>query len=118
MIMTLENIAPCRIAYIRRVGAYGMGNAQAIKQLKSWAQAHGLLGGDSVVLGIARDDPADTKPEDCRYDACIVVADDYRVTGEHISIGTVGGGQYAVFTIAHTVEAVGEAWLNIFSELA
>ncbi|MNI84330.1 DNA gyrase inhibitor [compost metagenome] len=71
----------------------------------------------SVILGIAQDNPAWVKPENCRYDACMVVPEDCCVHSDEVSMGNISGGSYAVFKIPHTAEAVQKAWADIFMEL-
>lgn len=115
MEMKIETLPPYTIAYIRRRGPYGAGNAETMDALKSWAKSNGLLGDDSIILGIARDDPAGIAPEDCRYDACLVTVKPIR--DKAVRIGSIAGGRYAVFTLPHTPEAMRKAWAEIFTEL-
>ncbi len=117
MNITFEEIPSYRIAYIRQVGPYGTGNVQTMEKLKTWADSNNLLNDNSIILGIAHDNPDTTKPEDCRYDTCIVVSDDYCVNEGDINQGNIIGGNYAVFKINHTAEAVQKAWIEIFPEL-
>jgi DNA gyrase inhibitor GyrI len=70
-----------------------------------------------VILGIARDDPKTIIPENCRYDTCIVIEDDFSFEEGDIKEGLLPGGKYAVFQIDHTAEAVQRAWAGIFQEL-
>lgn len=115
MHMKLETIPPYRVAYFRRVGPYGADNGQTMETLKRWAREHGLMNERTVILGVAHDNPAVTPPERCRYDTCIIVPEDYVIDG--CAEDRITGGNYAIFTIAHTAEAVQEAWLGIFPEL-
>ncbi len=118
MEVTIENIPAYRIAYIRRIGPYGIDNVQTMQDLKEWAKSNNLLNGESIILGIAQDNPQTTKPEDCRYDTCIVVSKEYSKTDDSVKEGSTAGGKYAVFKIDHTAEAVQKAWMDIFPELA
>jgi DNA gyrase inhibitor GyrI len=118
MTMTFENIPSYTISYIRSVGPYGVGNARAMEALKSWARSRGLLTDDAVILGIALDDPSSTRPEDCRYDVCLVVPGSFTAGDGSISSGSLSGGKYAVFRIPHTAQAVQQAWTDIFPELS
>ena len=117
MNITIENIPSYRIAFIRRVGPYGSDNIKIMEQLKSWASANGLLDDDSIILGIAQDTPEEVKPENCRYDTCIVISTDFLVNDNNINQGNILGGKYAVFKIEHTVQAVQKAWTEIFAEI-
>ena len=118
MKMSIEKIPPYRIAFIRRVGAYGVENIATMENLKSWAKSNGLLDKHSVLLSIAHDNPQFTKPENCRYDTCVVLSDDFEVnSNENISEGNISGGEYAVFQIEHTAEGLQKVWTTIFAEL-
>lgn len=117
MNMNIENIPTCSIAYIRRTGTYGEGNRRTMEQLKHWAKASNLMNDNTVIFGIAQDDPQTTLPEDCRYDACILITDNsFKATGS-VLLGEISGGKYAVFTVTHTAQAVAQAWANIFDVL-
>jgi len=117
MNIKIEKIPSCRIAYIRQVGSYGTGNVQTMEKLKHWAKSNNLFNDKSIIFGIAHDNPETTKPENCRYDTCIVVSNDYYVNEGYVNQGNIIGGNYAVFKISHTVEAVKKAWIEIFPEL-
>ncbi len=117
MEMKIETIPAYKIAYIRHIGPYGIENIQTMESLKSWAKLNHLLDDESVILGIAQDNPETTQPENCRYDACLVISGDDFAHDDNVSYGTVAGGKYAVFTVKHTKKAMQEAWMDIFSEL-
>lgn len=118
MNMKIDTIPPYRVAYIRHIGPYGTGNVQTMEKLKSWARSNNLFHDNSIILGIAHDNPEITKPENCRYDTCLVVSNDYYINEEDINHGSIIGGNYAVFKISHTTEAVQKAWIEIFPELS
>jgi DNA gyrase inhibitor GyrI len=117
MEMTTENIPSYKVAYVRRVGPYGADNVQTMEKLKQWARSNNLWNDKSVVLGIAQDNPETTKPENCRYDTCIVLENDVVLDDDSVCQGNLTGGKYAVFLIPHTAEAVQAAWAEIFSYL-
>lgn len=117
MDIVIEKIQAYRIAYIRQIGPYGINNVQTMEKLKKWAKSNHLFNDESIILGIAQDNPETTKPENCRYDTCIVLSNDYSVTDSYVREGDIIGGKYAVFKINHTAEAVQKAWINIFPEL-
>jgi DNA gyrase inhibitor GyrI len=118
MNMKIEKIPSSPIAYIRKTGAYGEGNIQTMEQLKLWVKANDLMNGSAVILGIAHDDPQTTPPENCRYDACIIISEEHFPVSGNIRLGKIAGGKYAVFAVAHTAEAVEQAWAEIFPALA
>ncbi|MEH7126122.1 GyrI-like domain-containing protein [Bacillus sp. JJ1773] len=118
MNIKIEKIPAYLIAYIRQIGPYGINNVQTMEKLKEWAKSNHLFNDESIILGIAQDNPETTKPENCRYDTCIVVSNDYSVTDGYVREGNIAGGRYAVFKINHTAEAVQKAWIDIFPELS
>lgn len=117
MDIQIEKMPAYKIAYLRQTGPYGISNVQTMEALKKWAVSHSLLNERSIILGIAYDDPQTTKPENCRYDACVVVSEDYSICDGNIIEGNIAGGKYAIFKIEHTAEAVQKAWGDIFPEL-
>ena len=118
MKMNIETIPSCSIAYIRQIGAYGEENIQTMEQLKHWARVNNLMDNKTVILGIAHDNPQTTPPENCRYDACILLADEHFPAGDNVQHGEIAGGKYAVFIVEHTAEAVEQAWVEIFPALS
>ena len=118
MTVSVENLPAYSIAYIRTTGPYGAANAATMEQLKEWATKNGLLGEGSVVLGIAQDNPETTHPDNCHYDTCIVIPEDFSINDPAVCRGSITGGKYAVFRIEHTAAAVQQAWAAIFTEIS
>ncbi|QXE01076.1 GyrI-like domain-containing protein [Terribacillus sp. DMT04] len=116
MHMQIEVLPSYKVAYIRRVGAYGDANYQTMEELKQWAAAKDLFTGTSIILGISHDDPTSTPPEKCRYDAAIVFADNLE-NDTIVEAGRTAGGKYACFIVAHTAPAIQQAWSTIAEEL-
>ncbi|RPE03343.1 AraC family transcriptional regulator [Paenibacillus polymyxa] len=113
----IEKIPSCRIAYMRQIGPYGIANSQLMEKFKCWVKSNNLFNNTSIILGIAQDNPAFVRPENCRYDACLVLPDDYYVNADEVSLSNISGGRHAVFKINHTAEAVQRTWTKIFLEL-
>lgn len=107
--MTIEQLPNCRLAYIRRTGKYGPENKQTMERLKKWAMAKGLFNDDTVILSIIQDNPETIPPNNCRYDACIIIPNDYEVDNS-VNSCLFQGGTYAVFKIIHTAEAIQETY--------
>jgi DNA gyrase inhibitor len=63
-----------------------------------------------------KDTPKTTLPENCRYDAAIVISDDYQ-TDDVVGVSELFGGKYAIFKFKHTVEDIQKAWAEIFPAL-
>lgn len=117
MDINIEMIPSYKIAYIRRTGPYDLENVKIMEELKSWAREKNLFNENSIILGIAQDNPQFTEPKDCRYDICLVVSDEFKVDNKHINFGKTIGGKYCVFKISHTVDAIQKAWMEMFLEL-
>jgi|LGOV01.1.fsa_nt_gb DNA gyrase inhibitor GyrI len=114
----IEKVPFYRIAYIRQVGSYGENNIKVMEKLKKWARSNELLNEQSIILGIAHDNPKIVEPKNCRYDTGLVISNDYCISDDYISDGNIMGGKYVVFKIKHTADAVQKAWLALFSELS
>ncbi len=113
-----ETMQPCTLAYMRRTGAYGIECKAVMEQLKSWAKQTNNLNDDSIILGIALDNPEVTAPESCRYDACLVVSNNFHTDADNVHTRKLNGGKYCVFTVAHTTEAIQQAWSTMFIEIS
>lgn len=116
MTLTIENLLTHRIAYIRQIGPYGPNNVHAMQQLKTWADSKNLLDKTAIILGIPQDNPETTLPKNCRYDACLVILNDFQIDGS-INEGKFLGGKHAIFKIIHTAQAVQQTYLDIFPTL-
>ena len=113
-----ETMQPCTIAYMRRTGAYGIECKAVMEQLKSWTKQTNNLNDDSIILGIALDNPEVTAPESCRYDACLVVSNNFHTDADNVHTRKLNGGKYSVFTVTHTTEAIQQAWSTMFTEIS
>ncbi|MET1174679.1 AraC family transcriptional regulator [Paenibacillus amylolyticus] len=113
----IENLPSYRIAYVRQVGPYGPANVQAMNTLKQWADKNQLLNEAAILFGIPQDDPASTPPQNCRYDACIVITESERLEDEFVEIGELLGGDYLICKVRHTAEAIQQAWNVIIPHL-
>jgi AraC family transcriptional regulator len=96
MKVLVEDFPLRRVAFVRHVGPYRqVGSAWA--KLMSWAASRGLLGPNTLAIGVAHDDPDVTPSDKIRYDACITVDQAFTAEGE-VGVEQVGGGEYAVTT--------------------
>ena len=107
-----ETIPNHRVAYVRRVGPYGPENIKVMEKLKRWAREKDLLK-SAILFGIPQDNPETTQPENCRFDACIVISENYEID-ETISENEISGGKYLVYEVNHTAIAIQKAYENIF----
>ena len=108
----VETLPNYRVAYVRQTGPYGPANVQAMEKLKGWAARRNLLTESAILLGVPQDDPAATPPEACRFDACIVLADDVPAD-DTVAVAELPGGEYMVCLIRHTAEEVRKAWAEL-----
>ncbi|MFM1652180.1 GyrI-like domain-containing protein [Brevibacillus sp. B_LB10_24] len=113
MNMKVETLPKYRIAYVRQVGPYGPANTQAMEKLKKWAEKKNLLTESVIIFGIPQDNPETTLPENCRYDACVVISKDFQMDGS-IGESELSGGKYLIFKVRHTGEDIQKAWSEIF----
>ncbi|GAU76032.1 GyrI-like domain-containing protein [Fusibacter sp. 3D3] len=113
----IEMLPAYRIAYMSNIGPYGPENVKLMESLKHWAMGEGLLDDQSILLGIAQNDPSVTKPELCRYDTGLVISVDLKLDHDAVNLGNIVGGKYCVFKISHTAEAVQKAWSEMFPKL-
>ncbi|OAS87965.1 MULTISPECIES: AraC family transcriptional regulator [Metabacillus] len=115
MYANVENIPKYRIAYVRQVGPYGPNNIQAMEKLKKWAEENNLIK-SAIILGIPQDNPETTLPENCRYDACIAISEDFQLN-DSICESEISGGKYVISKVKHTVEDIQKAWAEILSTI-
>ncbi|MED3822552.1 GyrI-like domain-containing protein [Priestia flexa] len=111
----VETLPNYRIAYVRQKGPYGPANIKAMEKLKKWAKEENLLN-SSILLAIPQDNPETTPPENCRFDACIVISKDYQLDNS-IYENEISGGKYLVYKVKHTAEDIQKAYTDIFSSL-
>ncbi|MGP7816557.1 AraC family transcriptional regulator [Niallia sp. 01092] len=117
MNIKIEVLPKYRIAYVQQVGPYGPANVQLMQKLKKWAAAKNLLSKTSIILGISHDNPETTLPNNCRYDAGIVISNDYQID-DFVGESEISGGKYAIFKVKHTAEDIQKAWSEIFYTLS
>ena len=114
--MDIEIIENCRLAYIRRIGKYGIENKNTMEKLKEWAKTRNIFDKNAVIYSIAQDNPETTLPENCRYDACIIIPNNF-VIDENVNECEFIGGKYAVFKIIHISEEIQKAYMEIFPKI-
>ncbi|GGA75189.1 hypothetical protein GCM10008025_18570 [Ornithinibacillus halotolerans] len=107
----VETLPNYRIAYMRRVGPYGPDNFEVMERLKRWAKEKDLLE-SAILFAIPQDNPETTLPENCRFDASIVISENFQVD-DAILEGEITGGEYLIFDVKHTAEDIRQAYSNI-----
>ena len=72
MEIRIEELKPMKIAYVRHTGPYNQ-CGKAWNTLMNWAMSKGLIGPNTVMLGVSHDSPDKVDPENLTYDAAIVL---------------------------------------------
>jgi AraC family transcriptional regulator len=103
------------VAYMRYVGPYGVhGIPELWIRLRKWMDTRGLDLATTTRLGLVHDDPSITQAEKCRYDACVVVPEDF-AADRWVNVVDIAGGRYGVWTFSGTAHEIQEAWDRIFT---
>jgi AraC family transcriptional regulator len=108
MNVTLIDREPVSVAYLRYTGAYGpMVSRFWQETVAPWMGTNNLLGRER--FGISLDDPSVTRPERCRYDACVASAEGEVLSGQpHRKI--IPGGRYAALAFEGLGAEIPAAW--------
>ena len=111
MKVKIEHREPIRVAFMRHVGPYVEVGATWDKFLPVMGK-EGLLGGDSLFIGICHDDPEVTPPDKVRYDACVTVDEGFQPSGD-IGVQVIPGGEYTVTTHLGPYKKLGETYTEL-----
>ncbi len=112
--VTLLDMEPLRVIYLRHFGPYGISSMTAAwERLVRWAAARDLIGADTEFVGIPRDDPEITDPERCRYDLAVV--NETLQPTEDFGATRTPGGRYALWKTAVGEDEVGLAWERFYT---
>jgi AraC family transcriptional regulator len=117
MNVKIDDLPPYRVAYMRSIARYGPETIPALwEKFIGWMERRGLLTADSLRLGIAHDSPRVVPPEQCRYDACVVVPDDFEAD-DAVTVSALPGwkvGMTEFVGTASEVRAAGDAlWASL-----
>ena len=98
---------PVHVAFLRYTGPYGEPLGKFWRTaVAPWLADHGLV--DCPRYGVTLDDPMNTPPEKCRYDACVELSPGLSLPDAETR--TLPGGKYAVTTFRGTSAEIGAAW--------
>jgi AraC family transcriptional regulator len=104
--------APARVACLRYTGPVGEPLGRFWRGTVSpWLAERDLM--DCPRYGVSIDDPTNTPPEHCRYDACVELPPG--LTLPDATESTVAGGRYAVTRFTGTAAQIGAGWTAFFS---
>lgn len=108
MEVNVIDLPPARVAYLRRIGAYGLGIGDFWRgTVAPWMRSHGL--DNALCYGVGYDDPSITPADKCRYDACIAIPDTLTEVGA-ADIATLPGGRYARARFVGMPADIAQAW--------
>ena len=108
--MIIEEFENIKIAYMRRVGEYGKENKKLMEIFKEYLKENRLFDENTVLVGIALDNPVETPATMQRYDVGIIVRDELDYD---LPIREIANGEYAIFEVPHTKEDIMHFWKNI-----
>lgn len=112
-------LRPLNVAAASAKGPYATSAAAAWKQMFAWLQESGLIAEVGTGYGLLLDDPRAVGPANCRYDACIEIAHEFRhrVPG-NFTVRRLPGGAYArrrhhggVVGLARTISELRHEWM-------
>jgi AraC family transcriptional regulator len=99
---------PVHVAYLRHLGSYGPAIGLFwMSTVAPWMHTNNLMGRDR--FGISLDDPAVTRPAQCRYDACVESPEGETLSGDP-GRKVIPGGKYATLPFEGTGAEIGAAW--------
>jgi AraC family transcriptional regulator len=102
-----------RVAYLRYTGPFGDPVGRFWRNTVSpWLADHGLV--DCPRYGVSLDNPMETPPERCRYDACVELPPGLSLPDAPER--NLAGGRYAVTHFKGTGADIGPAWGEFLRE--
>lgn len=110
--MKTEKIEKVEVAYMRNTGPYGEKNYELMERLKQHLNEYSKLDEETIIYGIALDNPSTTDENSLRYDVAYVTRDDntYGLPTRYLDSAI-----YVIIEVDHTSEAINEFWKNIAS---
>jgi AraC family transcriptional regulator len=105
--------APARVACLRYTGPFGapLGRFWR-KTVLPWLADYDVV--DCPRYGVSIDDPTNTPPEQCRYDACVELPAGLSLPD--VAPVTLAGGTYAVTRFNGGGHEIGSAWTSFIND--
>ena len=105
--ITVIDRQPVQVAYLRYTGFLGEPLTRFWRaSVAPWLADNGLI--DCPRYGVTIDDPRDTAPGKCRYDACVELPPGLRLPDAEET--TIAGGRYAVTPFKGSGADICKAW--------
>ena len=116
MRVAIREIPPYRIAYMRHIGPYGTsGEISALwTGFWRWIRDRNLLRPGMLTVGIGHDAPGIVAREKLRYDAGLIVGDDFK-PDRSVNVADLPGGKYAVAIFQGSAAVITEAWSKLYT---
>lgn len=108
--MKIEEFKNVTMIYMRHVGEYGLKNKELMETFKQFLKDNHLLNDQSVILGIALDNPQIVPADQLRYDVGLIVDE---TENDILPSRLIDDGKYAIFEVIHTKQDVLSFWGNI-----
>ena len=118
MPVEIRKLPPCRVAYMRHVGPYGVEGRIGLlwKEFERWIKARDLRQPGMLTIGIGHDAPRIVEADKLRYDACLVVGPDFKAD-RFVNVADLPGGTYAIMPFDGTPCEISSAWERLFTWL-
>jgi len=116
MPIEIRDIPPYRVAYMRHVGPYGEGGRISAlwANFERWIRTRDLVRPGLLTIGIGHDAPKIAPADKLRYDACVVVDQNFK-PDRFVNIAELPGGKYAVAAFEGTATQISEAWEQLWA---
>ncbi len=112
MNVTIQKLPKIRVACKRHTGPYEETKG-VWEELVAWAAPKGILGPETIFLGVCYDNPQITPADQIRYDACVSLDEHQQAVGD-VNEMEVGGRSYAVATHKGPYSSLGSVYDYIY----
>lgn len=109
--MLIEKFENTFIAYMQRIGNYGIENKKLMQKFKAYIKQKDLFNDNTTILAIAMDNPAIHPVDKLRYRVGIVTNMNNKCSD--LPIYKIPDGFYAIFEVSHNEKDISEFWNNI-----
>lgn len=116
--ITVERYEPLHVAFARHRGGYA-GIDEFWLKVMTWAGERGLLARGAPLYGVCPDDPEVTPEEQLRFDACVIVKQNFELGSAERGawgIATIPGGTYAVGLHVGPFYRLAETYLDVIGK--
>ena len=109
--MLIEKFENTFIAYMQRIGNYGIENKKLMQKFKAYIKQKDLFNDDTTILAIAMGNPAINPVDKLRYRVGIITNMNNKCSD--LPIYKIPDGFYAIFEVSHNEKDILEFWNNI-----